>query len=231
MPKKTNKKSSVRKSKRGTFPIVRAKSRTIRKASRFTPFTRRIASFFGKFLKSSSLRTKTLLALGTILIVIPTFFYINEGVQLAFFTPKVPIVQKQYAPPTWITIKAVDMELPITETAIANGSWGIAENAISHLNISGRPGENGPIILYGHNTNDRFGPIRWLTAGKTIELLTSDGKHHVYEIKKTVDVNPDQVSVLLTQKGETLILYTCDGFADLKRFVVIAKPAVVVSSQ
>lgn len=168
--------------------------------------------------------TKLLLISGLLLVIIPTFFYINEGVQLAFFTPKVPVVAKTLPAPTWVSIPSVQMELPIVEEAIGNGVWGIAESGISHLNTSARPGEDGPIILYGHNTNDRFGPIRWLSTGSQITLTAGGNKQYVYVVEKTFDVSPDQVSVLLSQKGETLILYTCDGFADLQRFVVIAKP-------
>ncbi len=181
---------------------------------------------FVQFLKISSLRTKTLFSLGILLILTPIFFYVNESVQLAFFTPKVvpTAVQKKFAIPVQITIPAVNITLPIEETAIQNNVWGIAQDGISHLAISAMPGENGPIILYGHNTNDRFGPIRWLQVGELIRLTTKDGKEHTYRIVKTMDVDPSRVSILFSQKGETLFLYTCDGFADLERFIVIAKP-------
>src|SRR5689334_4564715 len=113
-------------------------------------FAKKVQLFFRQFLKVSSFRTKALLLLGIILVLIPTFFYVNEGVQLAFFTPKVPVVKKQFPAPTWISIPAVQMELPIIEEAINGNTWGVAEDGISHLNVSARPGEVGPIILYGH---------------------------------------------------------------------------------
>lgn len=172
-----------------------------------------------------SLRTKLFFLFGLLFILIPTFFYMNEGIQLAFFTPKVPpTIAKTLPQPTWISIPSVDMQLPVIEEAISNNVWGIADSGISHLNTSARPGESGPIILYGHNTNDRFGPIRWLSIGAKITLTAGGAKQHIYVVTQTMDVSPNQVSILLTQKGETLILYTCDGFADLQRFVVIAKP-------
>lgn len=179
---------------------------------------------FASLFHGISLKTKLLLTLGILLILVPTFFYINEGVQLAFFTPHVVAVKKVLPPPTWISIPAVDIELPVAETALSGSTWQIADNAISHLQISANPGEDGPIILYGHNTNDRFGPIRWLTVGKTITLNIKGNKSYVYTITKIVEVDPSQVNVLTSEKGQTLILYTCSGFADLKRFVVIAKP-------
>ncbi len=176
-------------------------------------------------LRAASFHTKTLLFIGVLFILIPFFFYLNEGIQLAFFTPTVPVVQKILPAPTWVSIPAVQMELPIFETAIHSGVWGIADNGISHLTISARPGETGPIILYGHNTNDRFGPIRWLKIGDKIALTAGTNKPYTYVVEKVVEVSPSDVSILLSQKGQTLILYTCDGFADLQRFVVIAKPS------
>lgn len=199
-----------------------------RKASKSLTKTRikkKNLSFYQKTFSQSSALTKILLGLGTIFIIIPLFFYINEFVQLSFFTPKIPqVVQKHFSRLVEIQIPSVDMDLSVEETAISGNTWQIANNGISHLAISSSPGENGPIILYGHNTNDRFGPIRWLTTSENIFLKTADGKTHAYKIIKTVDVNPDKTSIFSSEKGETLFLYTCDGFADLQRFIVVAKP-------
>ena len=177
------------------------------------------------FLKNVSLQTKLLLLVGIVLVFIPTCFYLNENIQLAFFTPHVTAVPKQQLPPpVWISIPKVNIELPIQETALKGSTWEIADHAISHLAVSGQPGGNGPIILYGHNTNDRFGPIRWLHVGDTVTLNTTGNASYSYKITQIVEVDPNQVSFLVNQKGQTLILYTCSGFADLKRFIVIAKP-------
>lgn len=187
---------------------------------RKTKLSKRLTSLF----RGVSMQTKLLLIGGLLLIFVPLFFYVNEGVQLAFFTPHVIPVKKLMAAPIWIEIPQVNIELPIVETALRGSTWEVSNHAISHLAISARPGEDGPIILYGHNTNDRFGPIRWLSTGQTIVLKTEDKKSYMYKIVRTEQVDPNQVSILVQQSGQTLILYTCDGFADLKRFVVIAKP-------
>lgn len=174
---------------------------------------------------------KLLIVLGSLLLAISIAWHLNQTIQLALFTPKVAPVkkvvqaaEKTYPLPTHITIPKVSLDLPIEETAINNGLWQVADNAASHLDISARPGEKGPIILYDHNTNDKFGPIRWLNKGETINITTADGKTHSYTISETLTVTPDKIEVFTKNPGETLILYTCDGFADLERFVVIAVP-------
>lgn len=166
-----------------------------------------------------------LISFGLLLIVIPGLFYLNQTIQLALFTPKPSLqaIQQPGAQPTRITISAVKLDLSIEETAIAHNTWGIAQHAVSYLGTSARPGGQGAIILYAHNTNDRFGPIRWLTKGKTIQLTTSKHKTYTYTIIKLIEVPASKVDIF-DQKEETLILYTCTGFADLKRFVVIARP-------
>lgn len=175
--------------------------------------------------KKISFKTKLLFLIGTILVVIPLFFSVNESVQLMFFTPVVVPVATTYPIPTRLSIPKINLQLPIEETTISRGIWTISPNGASHLALSARPGENGPIILYGHNTNDRFGPIRWLSSGDKIQIITKNNKTFSYTIIKTMDVSPTQLDVFTQQQGESLILYTCDGFADLERFVVIAKPS------
>lgn len=174
--------------------------------------------------KKLSLRTKLFFVLGSLFLVTSVGWNLNQTIQLTFFTPKVAPIQKTQSVPIQIIVDKVGINLPIAETAITNGVWQIAPNAVSHLNISARPGENGPIILYDHNTDDKFGPIRWLSTKDTIQIKTADGKSHTYKITQMMTVAPDKMEIFTQQRDESLILYTCDGFADLERFVIIAKP-------
>jgi LPXTG-site transpeptidase (sortase) family protein len=176
--------------------------------------------------KKLDILMKVFFTAGFLFLAVFLALWINQEVQLAVFTPKVTptkqIQAKKYAIPTQLMIPKVHIDLPIEETAIAKGIWEISENGASHLAISARPGETGTIIMYGHNTNNRLGPIRWLSKGEKIQLKAADGKTYIYVITHTMQVASDKVDIL-NQKGETLVLYTCDGFADLQRFVVIAK--------
>ena len=172
-----------------------------------------------------TMRTKILFALGFLFVGISLFWHINQYIQLAYFTPKVVPVEKAHPIPTWISIPKVSVELPIEQETITRGVWGVSQKGASHLTISARPGEKGPIIMYSHNTNERFGPIRWLEKGDEIVLTTAESKTHKYKITQTMTVAPDKMEVLTQHKDETLILYTCDGFADLQRFVIIAIPS------
>lgn len=175
-------------------------------------------------LKKLKIPYQLLFLVGFLFIIIPGIFYANQTIQLVFFTPKfVPQVQSIASVPTFISIPTIHLRLPIEEMTIHNQTWGISISGASHLSTSARPTEKGAIILYAHNTIDRFGPIRWLKTGEKILLTTADGKEHVYTIVQTQEVNANQLDVL-SKKNETLILYTCTGFADLKRFIIFASP-------
>ena len=169
------------------------------------------------------MRTKSLFIFGALFLGISLIWNLNQSIQLAFFTPHVTPIKKLHAISTQLIIEKVGINLPIEETAINNGIWQIAPN-VSHLTISARPGEIGPIILYGHNTNDKLGPIRWLSKGEMIQIKTADNKTYNYKINQTLTVAPNKMDIFTQGTGETLIIYTCDGFADFQRFVLLAKP-------
>jgi LPXTG-site transpeptidase (sortase) family protein len=175
-------------------------------------------------IKQPSNHTKLFFILGSLFLVIFLTWHLNQTIQLMFFTPKITPVATTHPIPNHIIISKVNIDLPIEETTINHGVWQIADNGASHLTISANPGEKGPIILYGHNTTERFGPIRWLSIDDQIRITTTDKKIHTYKIIKKLTVSPDKLDVFTKNSGETLIIYTCDGFADLQRFVVLAVP-------
>lgn len=163
--------------------------------------------------------------IGALLLSISVIYHTEQLINLTFYHQQLPPTNiNRTSKPVEITIDSVDIELPIVETVIANNTWQIADNGISHLAQSARPGENGTIIMYGHNTDDRFGPIRWINLGDKITITTADTHTFTYIVTKIETVDPNNTKILTSQKGETLILYTCTGFADLQRYILIAKP-------
>ncbi len=133
-------------------------------------------------------------------------------------------VKDRHNTPTFISIPAVSIGLPITQTSIINGIWEIDKDGVSHLESSAYPGENSGIIMYAHNTHDRFGNLHSVKIGDEIAVTTRNSKLAKYKVASISVVTPNDVNALITD-SESLILYTCTGFADLKRLVVKAKPA------
>lgn len=126
--------------------------------------------------------------------------------------------------PSVIVIPEYDITLPVEESQITGQNWEISQVGASHLVNSAIPGENNTIILYGHNKNSLFGSIKKIDLNKEIYLISKSGKIHKYRVVRTRTVNADDVSALSQISGETVVFYTCAGFADSKRFIVFAKP-------
>lgn len=126
--------------------------------------------------------------------------------------------------PSKITIESAQIELPVFQTLIKNRNWEINENGASHLDTSANPGEGGNIIIYAHNTKDRFGNLHNVKIGDIIKVSSKNNKTYIYEVKKINVVNPSDATLIMPGKREVLTIYTCTGFADLKRLVIQAEP-------
>ncbi|NIO84481.1 MAG: sortase, partial [Candidatus Aminicenantes bacterium] len=88
---------------------------------------------------------------------------------------------------------------------------------------SGIPGQEGNAVIYGHNKAHLFGPIRWLNEGEEIKIINQKGEEYIYSIVQTKTVTSETVAVLAPTETATLTLYTCTGFLDRERFVIVAQ--------
>lgn len=125
--------------------------------------------------------------------------------------------------PQKIIIPVHNIDLSIEEAEILNGEWEISATGASYLFQSALPGEKGNVIIYAHNRNHLFGPLRRIKKGEEVFIKNKKEEVFVYEIVETKVVSPDQIEVLLPTEEPTLTLYTCFGFLDSKRFVVVGK--------
>ena len=88
---------------------------------------------------------------------------------------------------------------------------------------SASPGDAGNTVIFAHARDELFGPIRELKKDDAIYVLTKNSWHK-YTVLETKFVEPKDVEVIAPTTDETLTLYTCSGFLDSKRLIVIAKP-------
>jgi len=168
----------------------------------------------------------SLITLGIALVTVGTYFLLYERTILSFSRPPENAVSVvgQKSKPTKIEIGDVGIDLSVSESRIINGVWEISKNGASHLDTSASPGENGNIIIYGHNKKIIFGPLPYAKVGTKIKLTTEDEKIHDYEVIKKETVKPNNLTYVLPTSEEILTLYTCTGFLDTMRSVLVAKP-------
>lgn len=124
--------------------------------------------------------------------------------------------------PAAITISAIDVALPVLPAAIVGGSWETTAEGVSYLSSSPVPGQPGNSILYGHNWKNLLGRLPEVKPGDSIEITYADTTTKTFEVEYTVVVKPDDVHILKPSQDTRITLYTCTGFLDQERFVVVA---------
>ena len=165
-----------------------------------------------------------MLVSGLILLGIFFIWKFHQARILSFNTQAVEATsQNEGTRPTHLKIPRFGVDLEIREAAIIDGVWQISPDSASHLNVSSGLGVSGNTVIYGHNKTSIFGPIRWTSPGDLIELTGEDSVIYTYKIEKTIEVEPDNLEYVLPKNEEVLTVYTCSGFLDSKRFVVVAK--------
>ena len=125
--------------------------------------------------------------------------------------------------PERILIPKVKIDLPVLPAKVVDNQWQISKEGAFYLLGSGIPGREGNAVIYGHNLNSLFGPIRWLEKDEEVRVVNKKEEEFVYKIVEIKTVTPQMVEVLAPTEDATLTLYTCTGFLDKDRLVVVAK--------
>ncbi len=124
--------------------------------------------------------------------------------------------------PAQITISDVDIDVPVYPATVSNGQWPVIENGASYLATSPVPGEKGNSVIYAHNWKNLFGNLVNAKTGQEVLITYKDGSTKTFVITYTSTVSPTESTILAPSKDNRITLYTCTGFLDSKRFVVVA---------
>lgn len=129
-------------------------------------------------------------------------------------------VQSQY--PSVLKIKSAAIEVPILPARIQNGHWETTDKGVSYLATSPLPGEKGNSIIYGHNWSNILGSLSEVKTNDIIEIEYKNLEKKHFIVQYIAEVSPDQTHVLTTSSDHRLTVYTCSGFLDMKRLVIVA---------
>ena len=124
-----------------------------------------------------------------------------------------------------LNIKSINMKLPIYH----GDSLKILRYGIGHYAGSYFPGENGTIILAGHNTNDMFNELDKIKKGDKVVIKATYAtfEYKVYDMKVVHET--DLKAFKIQHNEERLIMYTCYPInrsiigRKTQRYVVYAK--------
>ncbi len=124
--------------------------------------------------------------------------------------------------PLRVIIPSVSIDNNIRGSKVIRGRWEVFDDSASFGIGSALPGEIGNAVIFAHARVGYFLPLRQVSTGDKVYVLTK-GAWFSYEVKEIKEVLPTNVSVIAPTQDETLTLYTCSGFADSKRLIVVAK--------
>lgn len=125
--------------------------------------------------------------------------------------------------PVQILIPSVNIDLPVTSSALRNGYWVTSETTASFGEGSSPPGEGSNTVIFAHAREGLFLPLREVKQGQSVYVFTTN-RYFRYEIISIAEVAPTETYTIKPTEDERLTLFTCSGFLDSKRLVVTAKP-------
>lgn len=127
-----------------------------------------------------------------------------------------------HAQPLQITITSVGINLRLYPAAIRGKTWDTTSQGASYLTTSPIPGDKGNSIIYAHNWTSLFGNLVLVKPGEKVTIRYQDRTEKSFTIAFTSQVSPQDTSILNQSEDRRITLYTCYGFLDTKRFVVVA---------
>ena len=167
------------------------------------------------------------LGLGTLTLVLLSYllFQRYNPQNLAFAVSAQEVVnssQDTYLP-IGIQISSIDISLSITQSEMTGNKWEASTKGVSHLKTSVIPGQIGNAVLYGHNWPNILGNLNKTKVGDNITIIYSDNTKKNFQVEYIMEVAPTETSILENSSDARITLYTCSGFLDTKRLVVVAK--------
>lgn len=124
--------------------------------------------------------------------------------------------------PVRVVIPDLDIDLEVQESKIVNGYWEVPEDKAAWGEGSGLPGMDGNQVIFAHSREELFSNLEDVEMNMRIYVLTNDD-WFVYEVTEIKEVYPNQTEVIAPSEDERLTLYTCSGYKDSKRLIVVSE--------
>ena len=142
----------------------------------------------------------------------------------AISPPKIaPDTQKPITRPVKLYIPKLSKILTVSNGEFVDNRWIVSATGVSYLTSSAPIGANGNSVIYGHNLKNILGDLPTVEIEDKIYVTMDNGDIAKYEVFEKKEILPTQVEILNQSADSRLTIYTCSGFLDQSRFVVIAK--------
>jgi sortase A len=124
--------------------------------------------------------------------------------------------------PNKIIIPDLSVDIAVKRAQIKGGYWEVFPDSAGWGEGSGIPGQPGNQVIFAHAREGLFLPLKKTEIGMKIYVFT-ESDWYSYEVVEMKEVLPNQTEVIEETEDERLTLYTCSGFTDSKRLIVVAK--------
>lgn len=125
--------------------------------------------------------------------------------------------------PVRVVIPSTKIDLEVKPSKVIGGVWEIHEDAAGFGLGSALPGREGNSVIFAHARPKLFLPLRKIKINDLISVKTKDDRWYSYVVVEKKEVSPNQIEVIAPTVDKTLTLFTCSGFVDSKRLIVVAK--------
>ncbi len=123
--------------------------------------------------------------------------------------------------PTEIVIPSLHLSLPVTASPITYETWEVSEIGASFGTQTILPGLKGNTVIFAHARENLFASLPDINKGEYIHVFTNKD-WFVYQVYETKVVEPENITVLESQKARELTLFTCFGTNYSQRYIVKA---------
>ena len=120
-----------------------------------------------------------------------------------------------------IAVQETDVE-EVKESEVVGGYWEVFDSVVGWGKGSSPPGYQGNQILFAHVREGLFGNLDKIKLDDNIYVF-NESRWYSYFVKEIKEVYPGETEVIEQTEDERLTLYTCSGFRDEKRLVVVAE--------
>lgn len=125
--------------------------------------------------------------------------------------------------PNRILIPSLKIDLEVKPSRVVGGLWEIHEDTANFGIGSALPQDSGNTVIFAHARYNLFAPLRKIKKEEIVSIQTKNGKWYTFTVVDKKEVNPTQVEVVSQTPDKTLTLFTCSGFFDSKRLIIVAK--------
>ena len=128
------------------------------------------------------------------------------------------------AKPAKLYIPRLSRILYVSDGYVTGNRWIISQTGVSFYPESALPGtSSGNSVLYGHNTEEILGGLWQVQDGDFLYVVLKNGEFVKSQVFEKKEITPKQVEILNSSADSRLTIYTCSGFLDTARFVVVGK--------